>query len=101
MYHRQAFIILIKEINLNKNQSLLKIKNGINSLKLKIKIVNILKMRARLMTVKYRQGRVTLDQLTDARNLYANNQIKLVDEYLKLFKIYFEYFALNDKLYNN
>ena len=95
---KKELIILQKEIILTKNQYYHKIKDRIRSFKVKNKMVNILKIRANLMQRKYLQGRVTLDQLTDARNLYANSRINLIDEYSSLHKLYYEYLALCDQL---
>lgn len=54
--------------------------------------------RSAAMYRKYLQGRVSLEQLTDARNAYASARVSRLEYRLKLQKLLIEYAALTDQL---
>lgn len=74
------------------------LKAGEATLKVQKQVVNASLVRINAIWLKYQQGRVSLENVTDARDAYATQQVAYIERSAALKKLALEYASLSDLL---
>ncbi len=71
-----------------------------NILSVNKNVVAAWQSRVTAVSEQYSQGRASLKQVADARDMYANTRISFLEQSIQLKKMLLEYEAMSDSLYD-